>query len=104
MQAANRVVRSALNRAATPIVARARALAPEPGSSGDPYATGETRRAIAKRLRRQRQGSSRPWLVQLLARRTTKDGLMASDPPDYHPMRSGCGHRGLAAAAEARAL
>jgi hypothetical protein len=51
VQAAGRVMRSALNRAATPIVQRARELAPQPGSSEDPFATGETKRAIAKRLR-----------------------------------------------------
>ena len=56
--AANRIARSALNRASTPIVRRARELAPTPGDPNDPYATGGLKKAISKRLRRQRPGSS----------------------------------------------
>jgi HK97 gp10 family phage protein len=63
VQAANRIARSALNRAATPIVKRARELAPTPGDPNDPYATGQLKRAITKRLRRQRRGSSRQTVL-----------------------------------------
>jgi hypothetical protein len=38
VQAANRIARSALNKSATPIVRRARELAPQPDSNDDPYA------------------------------------------------------------------
>ena len=48
--AANRVARSALNRSATPVVAKAKQLVP--------VDTGELRDAISKRLRRHRQGSA----------------------------------------------
>jgi HK97 gp10 family phage protein len=54
-----RVTRSALNRGATPIVKRAKQLAPDPASADDPHSTGELRRSIAKRLRRSRRGSTR---------------------------------------------
>jgi HK97 gp10 family phage protein len=54
-----RVVRSALNRGATPIVRRAKQLAPQVGDPDDPYATGALRKAIAKRLRRSRRGATR---------------------------------------------
>jgi HK97 gp10 family phage protein len=49
--AAGRVARSALNRSATPIVRRARELVP--------VRTSALKKAITKRLRRQRRGSSR---------------------------------------------
>jgi HK97 gp10 family phage protein len=62
-QAANRVARSALNRAATPVVRRAKELAPTPGDSGDPYATGGLKKAITKRLKRQRRGSDKQAVV-----------------------------------------
>jgi hypothetical protein len=55
--AANRMARSALNRSANPVVARAKELAPQPGSAEDPYATGELKQSITKRLRRQQPGS-----------------------------------------------
>jgi HK97 gp10 family phage protein len=62
-QAASRVARSALNRAATPVVKRAKELAPQPGDSDDPHSTGALRKAIAKRLRRQRRGSDKQVVV-----------------------------------------
>jgi HK97 gp10 family phage protein len=57
VQAANRIARSALNRAANPVVQKARELAPTKGDPDDPYATGLLKRSITKRLRRQRRGS-----------------------------------------------
>jgi hypothetical protein len=48
---ANNVSGRALRAMAKPIVQRARELVPQPGGSEDPFATGETKRAIAKRLR-----------------------------------------------------
>jgi HK97 gp10 family phage protein len=63
VQAANRVARSALNRSATPVVKRAKKLAPTPGDPDDPYATGLLKKAITKRLRRQRRGSDRESLI-----------------------------------------
>jgi hypothetical protein len=45
--AANRAARSALNKAATPVVKRARELAPTPGDPDDPYATGALSEALA---------------------------------------------------------
>jgi hypothetical protein len=62
-QAANRVARSALNKAATPVVKRVRELAPTPGDPDDPYATGALKKAITKRLRRQRRGSDRQTVL-----------------------------------------
>jgi hypothetical protein len=49
---ANRIARSALNRAATPIVKRARELAPTPGDPDDPYATGAQKGIEAPTFRR----------------------------------------------------
>lgn len=54
-QAANRIARSALNRGGTPIVKRAKDLVP--------VNTGELKKAISKRLRRQRRGSDKQTLV-----------------------------------------
>jgi HK97 gp10 family phage protein len=56
--AANRVARSALNRAANPVVARAKELAPQRGDPDDPYATGLLAKSITKRLRRQRPNTT----------------------------------------------
>jgi HK97 gp10 family phage protein len=61
-QAAGRILRSALTRAGTPIVKRARELAPQPGAPDDPYASGRLRKAIGKRLPRQR-GTTQALIV-----------------------------------------
>jgi HK97 gp10 family phage protein len=61
--AANRIARSALNRGATPVVKRARELAPTPGDPDDPYATGRLKKAITKRLRRARRGSDKQEIL-----------------------------------------
>jgi hypothetical protein len=50
VQASNRIARSALNRSAPPVVKRAKELVP--------VRTGALKKAITKRLRRQRRGSS----------------------------------------------
>ena len=55
-RAAGRVLRSALTRAGTVLVKAARDRAPQKGAPDDPYATGQLRRAISKRLRRARPG------------------------------------------------
>jgi HK97 gp10 family phage protein len=57
VQASNRIARSALNRAAGAVMKRARELAPQRGAPDDPYATGELKRSVTKRLGRQRRGS-----------------------------------------------
>jgi Bacteriophage HK97-gp10, putative tail-component len=61
--ASNRIARSSLNRGATPVVKRAKELAPTPGDPDDPYATGELKKAITKRLRRARRGSSKQEIL-----------------------------------------
>jgi len=63
--AANRIARSALTRSATPVVKRARELAPMPGDPDDPYASGRLKVAITKRLRRQRRGSSKQEITNV---------------------------------------
>jgi HK97 gp10 family phage protein len=55
VQASNRIARSALNRSATPVVKRAKQLVP--------VDTGALRKAITKRLRRQRRGSDRQTIL-----------------------------------------
>jgi HK97 gp10 family phage protein len=62
-QAANRIARSALNRSATPVVQRAKELVP--------VRTGELKRAITKRPRRQKRGSSRQDLLIGIERPTS---------------------------------
>jgi hypothetical protein len=57
-RAAGRIARSAVNRAATPIVKRAKELASTRGDPDDPHATGLLKKSITKRLLRQRRGSS----------------------------------------------
>jgi hypothetical protein len=59
--AANRIARSALNKSATPVVKRARELAPTPGDPDDPSATGRLKKAITKRLRRQPRRARGRW-------------------------------------------
>jgi hypothetical protein len=64
-QAANRIARSALNRAGTVVVQAARAKAPQPGSSEDPYATGELKRANRQAPAPTAQGQRRADSVSL---------------------------------------
>jgi HK97 gp10 family phage protein len=63
-QASNRILRSALNRGANPVVKRAKELVP--------VETGELRRAIGKRLRRARRGSGKQTAVVGVERPTSR--------------------------------